>query len=38
MPQNVHGEGPVAEIRNDPRIREAFFGGNINTIKETTTQ
>jgi branched-chain amino acid transport system ATP-binding protein len=28
-------EGPAAEIRNDPRIREAYLGGNI---KETIAQ
>jgi branched-chain amino acid transport system ATP-binding protein len=28
-------EGPAAEVRNDPRIREAYLGGNI---KETIEQ
>jgi branched-chain amino acid transport system ATP-binding protein len=31
-------EGPAAEIRSDPRIREACLGGNSNNIKETTAQ
>ena len=28
-------EGPAAEVRQDPRIREAYLGGNIKeTIEE----